>query len=317
MSPSGPKYTTALHFQDQTRIKVLLPHWFDDAVRIGMAALDTSPYEWPEPVVLKGPPTPVVGGEGVDKDKEKEEAIKKATRKVDAEKRALYKTASLWTPADPLPMSAEPTSSTLSVASPVASTKNVWQGRLVLLSSTLELVGGRKEAVEIGITRAGGVVVRWDAEAKEGNKTKAREADMVEQCDVFVTRFRTGKAYARVSELMSIFPPHLTVHPTKGYSTRQDRWHPSMDVSRTVDRSAFSTSGPTHVVSDSEQADRRIRRTCTYSFLGENRILIALQEITVTNYTGEAREYLKKLIMAMGATFTPSMSGKNTVLIAA
>jgi len=31
--------------------------------------------------------------------------------------------------------------------------------------------------------------------------------------------------------------------------------------------------------------------------------------ITVTNYTGEAREYLKKLISAIGATFTLSMSG--------
>lgn len=41
------------------------------------------------------------------------------------------------------------------------------------------------------------------------------------------------------------------------------------------------------------------------------------QEITVTNYTGEAREYLKKLITTMGASFTPSMTGKNTVLIAA
>jgi len=41
------------------------------------------------------------------------------------------------------------------------------------------------------------------------------------------------------------------------------------------------------------------------------------QEITVTNYTGESREYLKKLITAMGAQFTPSMSGRNTVLIAA
>jgi twin BRCT domain len=37
----------------------------------------------------------------------------------------------------------------------------------------------------------------------------------------------------------------------------------------------------------------------------------------VTNYTGEAREYLKKLITAMGAQFTPSMSGRNTVLVAA
>ena len=43
----------------------------------------------------------------------------------------------------------------------------------------------------------------------------------------------------------------------------------------------------------------------------------AAQEITVTNYTGDARDYLKKLIGLMGATFTPSMSGKNTVLIAA
>lgn len=39
--------------------------------------------------------------------------------------------------------------------------------------------------------------------------------------------------------------------------------------------------------------------------------------ITVTNYTGEAREYLKKLINVMGATFTASMSNQNTVLIAA
>ena len=45
------------------------------------------------------------------------------------------------------------------------------------------------------------------------------------------------------------------------------------------------------------------------------RMLTTSQEITVTNYTGEAREYLKKLITAMGATFTPSMTGKNTVLI--
>lgn len=37
----------------------------------------------------------------------------------------------------------------------------------------------------------------------------------------------------------------------------------------------------------------------------------------MTNYTGESREYLKKLITAMGAQFTPSMSGRNTVLIAA
>jgi hypothetical protein len=202
ISPSGPKYTTALHFQEQTRVKVLLPHWFDDAVRLGIGSLDTSPYEWPEPLVLKGPDaaTLVAGGEGGDKEKEKEEAIKKAMRKLDTEKRALYKTASLWTPDDPLPVPPEPSSSTASAASPVdTGAKNVWQGRRVLLSSTLELVGGRREAVEVGIMRAGGVPVKWgEEELGGGTKGKTREAEVVGQCDVFVTRFRAGKAYAKV-----------------------------------------------------------------------------------------------------------------------
>lgn len=39
--------------------------------------------------------------------------------------------------------------------------------------------------------------------------------------------------------------------------------------------------------------------------------------ITVTNYTGKDREYIKKLITSMGAEFTASMSGKNTVVVAA
>ncbi|KAG9122115.1 hypothetical protein FRC07_001643 [Ceratobasidium sp. 392] len=40
------------------------------------------------------------------------------------------------------------------------------------------------------------------------------------------------------------------------------------------------------------------------------------QLITITNYTGDSREYLKKLIAAMGGTFTPSMTSKNTCVIA-
>ena len=40
--------------------------------------------------------------------------------------------------------------------------------------------------------------------------------------------------------------------------------------------------------------------------------------ITVTNYTGKDREYLKKLIILMGGEFTPSMAAeKNTVVVAA
>lgn len=41
-----------------------------------------------------------------------------------------------------------------------------------------------------------------------------------------------------------------------------------------------------------------------------------LQEISVTNYTGAARDYLKRLIVLVGAKFTPSMSQSNKVLVA-
>lgn len=37
----------------------------------------------------------------------------------------------------------------------------------------------------------------------------------------------------------------------------------------------------------------------------------------MTNYTGETRDYLKKLITLMGGEFTPSLSTKNTILVAA
>ncbi|CAE6426855.1 unnamed protein product [Rhizoctonia solani] len=40
------------------------------------------------------------------------------------------------------------------------------------------------------------------------------------------------------------------------------------------------------------------------------------QDITITNYIGDAREYLKKLISALGGKFTPSMTLKNTCVVA-
>lgn len=158
---------------------MLLPHWFDDAVRLGLGGLDTTPYEWPDPVLLRGP------GEA-----DKGDAAKKAaSRKLDVEKRVLYKTASLWTPSSPLPPVVLPSSSSSESPQREAPTKDVWQGRRVLLGSSLELVGGRKEAVEAGVKRGGGLIVNGSG----------KEVDLVEECDVFVTRFRSGKAYVKVS----------------------------------------------------------------------------------------------------------------------
>ena len=42
-----------------------------------------------------------------------------------------------------------------------------------------------------------------------------------------------------------------------------------------------------------------------------------LQVITTTNYTGEARNYLRRLIEVMGARFTPNLCTKTNLVVAA
>ena len=68
LTSSSDKYTTALHFKNETHMKILLPHWFDDVVTLGIGSLPTEGYEWPDPELLRDSP-PEVGGDGVNKEK--------------------------------------------------------------------------------------------------------------------------------------------------------------------------------------------------------------------------------------------------------
>jgi len=43
----------------------------------------------------------------------------------------------------------------------------VWGGRKIILSRTLQLYRGRREAVQAGIERAGGVILRFDGDEEE------------------------------------------------------------------------------------------------------------------------------------------------------
>lgn len=165
-----------MHYKEHTHIKVLLPHWFDDAVRLGLGTLSTGPYEYPDPEFLR----PSTKDAGDDKDDPGPSASVSKNRKWDADKKTFFKTA-LWSPGANVP--------NLNV-------KAVWEGRRVLLSTTLELTGGRREAVKIGIQRAKGVVIDYDT--REGDGTVEEEIEKVDDCDVFVTRYRSGKAYFKV-----------------------------------------------------------------------------------------------------------------------
>ena len=221
LSPDSVKYTTAMHFADETGIVIVLPHWFDDAVRLGMGNLPTKPYEWPDPELLKGAEGLVLDKESV---KAKGKAALAALERNDV-KRNMYATAVMFTPT--LGRSSPPTESDISLilgkvpgpSSEPAGSK-VWQGRKVLLSRTLELYKGRREAVQAGIERAGGIVLRFEGDEDEPEPEpepaavqqrsakdkmskvervrRRNEAQRVVDCDVLVTRWRHGRAYVRV-----------------------------------------------------------------------------------------------------------------------
>ncbi|KAA1476350.1 hypothetical protein DENSPDRAFT_807059 [Dentipellis sp. KUC8613] len=252
VAPGSDKYNTAMHFQKDTRMKVLVPHWFDDSVRLGIRGLPTAMYEWPDPAVLKS-------GKGVDALAESAGTDSRAQGRLSGEKKTLYKTALMAAGQE----------------GQVARTeRDIWRGRRILLSSDLELSDGRKGVVEAGIIRTGGFMLHTDPENEESQ---------MDEADVLISRYRWGPLYIKA----------VKGHKLVGTLT----WLFHVETIGTV---SAPTAQLLHYPIPKKPIDG-----------------FASHEITVTNYTGESREYLKKLITLMGATFTPSMSGRNTVLIAA
>ncbi|KAJ6587006.1 hypothetical protein DFH09DRAFT_1028033 [Mycena vulgaris] len=260
-SPNSDKFAAAMKHQGDTKIKVLLPHWFDDAVRLGYGKLLTAPYEWPDPKVLHPAPSEVEG---------KKEKTESSSRKLSDTKRAFYKTA-IWNPdkAGQFPGPVEPLG------------EGVWGGRQVLLSPSLGLQGARRRVIEQAVEAAGGLILSYTSNNGDGDEDKAY--DLVSTCDVFVTRWRAGQAFFKAfaeGKIVGTLNWLFYVHATGILSSPMDQLlhYPT----RKVPIEDFSK-----------------------------------QQITVTNYTGEARDYIKRLIHTMGGVFTPNMTGSNTVLIAA
>lgn len=165
MGTTSEKYLTASHYQKDTRVKILVPHWFDDVVRLGVATVPTIQYEWPDPKVLQlAPPSP----EG------------KRAHKPPEEKVSLYKSIVLGTSDKIIPEN----------LGKAAERIDVWKGKRILLSVSLELSPGRQAAVIAGVKRFGGVVIDVENASDEAKK--------VENVDVLITKFRVGAAYLKV-----------------------------------------------------------------------------------------------------------------------
>ncbi|KAG9318151.1 hypothetical protein JVU11DRAFT_224 [Chiua virens] len=124
--------------------------------------------------------------------------------------------------------------------------------------------------------RAGGVVpIAEDAD-------EDAEGKAVDECDVFITRWRSGKAYFKTvlaSLLIGILSWLFNVESRGHLHSPLDPliWYPT------------PRGGIPGLVD---------------------------YEISITNYTSEARGYIKRHILALGAKFTPSMTQSNKVLVA-
>lgn len=77
--------------------------------------------------------------------------------------------------------------------------RNVWEGKRILLGLSLDLSENQRKALGADIRRQGGEVVELAISKSTSNVDRVREElERLEDADVFVTRYRTGAAYAKV-----------------------------------------------------------------------------------------------------------------------
>ncbi|KAH6906233.1 hypothetical protein BKA70DRAFT_439614 [Coprinopsis sp. MPI-PUGE-AT-0042] len=344
---TSTKYATALHFQAQTGVKVVLPHWFDDCVRLGISAdtLDTKPYEWPNPPYLTNGSLSLL--HLIKPPNEHEKQRKKAGNiERDPLKKSVYESSVKLTPngekrnldVTAFSVGLPPLNPSTNVQAPTTTarsattgqTKDVWHGKSFLLSRTLKLAGGRRQAVEASIRRAGGTIERFEGDEDAWYDVDGEEEEVVDED-------RGGRVQGLVEPTQA--------KPTISNTEKQRRARNERDLERreaetiksgTVDvyvtrwregrgyvqahqgsRTTIGTLAWVYHVQSTGVFTRPMDQLLHYPIPRGKIGGFEHHEITVTNYTGEAREYLKKLIITMGARFTPSMSARNTVLVAA
>ncbi|PSS00871.1 hypothetical protein PHLCEN_2v4098 [Hermanssonia centrifuga] len=114
-------------------------------------------------------------------------------------------------------------------------------------------------------------------------RSSKEEVEKMDVAEIYITRYRAGPAFVKAYRL------------NKTIGTLPWFWYVRSTgvLSRPTDQLLHYPVPKTHV----EGFDHHV--------------------ITITNYTGKDREYIKRLIMAMGGEFTPSMSGRNTSVVAA
>lgn len=155
---------------------------------------------------------------------------------------------------------------------------DVWHGLRIFLTSSLEVNEGRRTAVETMLQRGGAKVVAADKPGDESSEVLA-----VDNCDVLITRYRDGAVFARALEQGKV----IGTLPWIFHVDQMERYCAPTDQLLHFPVPSWPIEGFPEL------------------------------RISITNYSGPSRDYLKKLVEVTGANFTATLSASNTHVIAA
>lgn len=183
------------------------------------------------------------------------------------------------------------------------SASRVFEGKKVILGCQIEVSPDFRVAIEDTVVNAGGIIL---------------PEERLRECDIYVTPWREGKQYLRVSLAFV----HLAIIADRGclQAVKHGKTIAALPWVNHVIKVNRLTAPKDNLLhypyprGGVEGIKGCVSKTHDYPSIA----LTSAQTISVTNYTGEARDYMKRLISAMGATFTTTLAREaNTHLIAA
>ncbi|KAH7105470.1 BRCT domain-containing protein [Auriculariales sp. MPI-PUGE-AT-0066] len=160
---------------------------------------------------------------------------------------------------------------------PIDASVDVWDNKVVYLSKSLELHDGRRAAVE-SLLRTGGAKVLQISVSQDSDEMAAARS-----CDVFVTRYRDGPAF--------------------GYALKKGK--------------IIGTLAWVLYVAHGGKLSSPLDRLLHFPIPPWPAPGFSEERLTITNYSGSVRDYLRKLIELLGGHYTPTMSAQNTQVVAA
>lgn len=168
---------------------VVTPHWFDDSFK-SQRLQSVAHYAWPDPPVFKsGPLLSLASGAGYEDNLG--ERLNDAARAVFGTPKSARIDRDRERHASLVWKSVEQEASGSLLLNSSSGQSSVWAGRKILLSNSLDIESGTREALETTIKRGGGVLYDPSSE--------------IEDFDVLVTMHSRGEDYVKVTKLLSSY----------------------------------------------------------------------------------------------------------------